>query len=834
MALGFSDSFRRAPDSHARRFGSRFSDPFRGALDVRAQGQEDRADVTMADVRTSRGDARRGLGGSIVALAALALALHAPLLRGEALACWTLIGAGAPWHDRSGPFPNAVADCDPVLLELPEALHVQQSGGARWSPLLGLGEPNGTASWPGLDHPGAWLAYRLLPPWLATGALSFLHVLAGGVCALLYLRWRGHGPRAALVAAAAYELSPLFCVWLARPWITAVMPFAALTLWAAEALARRPGPRPAVALALSTGGAVLCGFPQLALLVAGLAAPLAFASARTGRLRAAGLALAAVVLGLALAAPRLAPLSALADASSRAPIPWAEWFDRTIRLEPTDLARLVVPDAAGHPARGALPPQRSLYDNMQETRLYLGLPALVLLLAGAGRARTRPHLQGALIALALAFPTALAFPLWALVPGFKGTAPTRVLWLIHVLALPMVAAGAGALLRGERRVLRAAWVVGGVTLLACVLLARSDPARLGALGRGPHPGPTPPGVHQTPRGEAWLLAPTLGPVLLAAGVLAITGLTSDRRRARVAAAALLALLTAELLREARVYTTSSPHDAYYPETPATRAAVAIAGRDRALVHAPLMPNVLAPFGVRTLGSYGSLHSARLVALLDALGSGSRVRQFLDPSRVPAPWRDALSVRAVLTPPGQVPLHPDGLTLAHDGDDARVWTSATALPRARLHGAGSIVEVRDRDAALTLVASPSFDPRRHVVVERAGGARPPAKDAPAPLPLELVTDEAERVVVRVDAPDGGLLVLADAYAPGWTCTDEAGRPLELLPADVALRGVPLAPGFSGDVVFSYELPRRQLGLLIGVVAALVIALALRSSLARPVE
>lgn len=773
-----------------------------------------------------------GLWGSIAALAALALALHAPVLRGEALASWTLIGAGAPWHEREGPFPNAVADCDPVLLELPEALEAQRSGGARWNPLLGLGEPSGTASWPGLDHPGAWLAVRLLPPWLATGLLSLLHVAAGGSCALLYLRWRGHGPRAALVAAAAYELSPLFSVWLARPWITAVMPFAALTLWAAEALARRPGPRPVAWLALATGGAALCGFPQLAALVAGLAPPLAFGSARRGeRLRAGGLALGAVVLGLALAAPRLATISALAAASSRAPIAWAEWFDRTVRLTPTDLVRVVVPDAAGHPARGALPPQRSLYDNMQELRLYLGLPALVLLLAGAGRARTWPHLLGAVTAVALAFPTALAFPLWALVPGFKGTAPTRVLWLVHVLALPMVAAGAGALLRGERRALRAAWVVAGVTLVACVALAWSDPARLGPLGRGPHPGPTPPGVHLAPRGAwpggPWLLAPTLGPALLAGAVLALVASARDRRRARFATAALLGLLAAELLREGRVYTTSSPYGAYYPETPATRAVAGLAGHDRALVHPPLMPNILAPFEVRTPGSYGSLHSARLVALLDALRSGTRVRQFLDPSRLPAAWRDALAVRAVFTAPGQVPTREDGLALTHDGDDARVWTSATALPRARLHDPGSVAEARDLDGALRLIASPAFDPRRHVVVE-TGAERPPtrAEDAPAPLPVEVVTDEAERVVVRVDAPDGGVLVLADAFAPGWTCATDDDRPLELLPADVALRGVRLAPGFRGDVVFTYDSPRRELGLVIGSLAALVIAFLLR--------
>ena len=88
-----------------------------------------------------------------------------------------------------------------------------------------------------------------------------------------------------------------------------------------------------------------------------------------------------------------------------------------------------------------------------------------------------------------------------------------------------------------------------------------------------------------------------------------------------------------------------------------------------------------------------------------------------------------------------------------------------------------------------------------------------------------------MVVSVDAPAGGLLVLADTFAPGWTATTGGGEPLELLPADVALRGVRLEAGFRGDVVFSYDLPRRRLGLLIGAAAAVLLALLARAP-ARP--
>ncbi|MCO5170737.1 MAG: hypothetical protein M9894_30790 [Planctomycetes bacterium] len=778
------------------------------------------------DRRAMPSSRRRSFAASVAALAALALALHAPALRGEAVPGWGLVGHWPDWQRAPGPWPNVLADYDPVLLELPEALHARRSGGARWNPLLGLGEPCGVASWPALDYPPAWLAYRHLPPWAATALLSFLHVLLGGVCALLYLRWRGHGARAALLAALAYELSPLFTAWLARPWISAALPFGALTLWAAEALARRPGPRPAAGLALATGGLALGAFPQLWLLTAALAPPLAAAAAAPGRrARALGLALAGVALGGCLAAPRLLPLSALQGASSRAPIPVSEWLDRTVRLEPAHLLRAVAPDLGGHPARG-VGGARTPYENVQELRLYLGLPVLALALAGVGRARTWPFALLTVGAVALAAPP-LAYGLWALAPGFKGTSPARVLWVLPLLALPLVAAGADALARGERRVVRAAAVVALAALALALVQGARAPALLGPLGQGPFPGGAPPGVHLGPRGAwpggPWMLAPTLGPLLLAAATLVAAAVAPAR--ARLATAAVAALAAGDLLREAHVYTTSSPPGAYYPETPATRAAVAVAGSDRALVQPPLLPNVLAPHGVRAAGSYGSLHSGRYADLLAALGSPSPVRQFLEPSRLPPAWRDALAVRAVVTRGGDDPRRPDGLTLVHEGDE-RVWASATALPRARLHPPDAVVAVVDRRAALEAAGAAWLDPRRHVLLEQAAvaaapAAAPPPPTPPPPTPAEVVVDDPERVVVRVDAPAGGVLVVADAFAPGWTCATADGAPLPLLPAQVALRGVPLPAGFRGEVVFAYATPRRGAGLALG--AAALVAL-----------
>lgn len=49
----------------------------------------------------------------------------------------------------------------------------------------------------------------------------------------------------------------------------------------------------------------------------------------------------------------------------------------------------------------------------------------------------------------------------------------------------------------------------------------------------------------------------------------------------------------------------------------------------------------------------------------------------------------------------------------------------------------------------------------------------------------------------------------------------GAPLPLVPAMLALRGVPLPPGFEGEVALRYEPPRWRAGLLLGGLGLLVV-------------
>ncbi|HRJ41442.1 MAG TPA: YfhO family protein, partial [Caldilineaceae bacterium] len=74
--------------------------------------------------------------------------------------------------------------------------------------------------------------------------------------------------------------------------------------------------------------------------------------------------------------------------------------------------------------------------------------------------------------------------------------------------------------------------------------------------------------------------------------------------------------------------------------------------------------------------------------------------------------------------------------------------------------------------------------------------------------------AERVVVETESDKPALLLLRDAFYPGWRATID-GVPTEIYPANLLLRGVAVPAG-QHQIVFVYDPPvwRRGLALSVG--------------------
>lgn len=95
---------------------------------------------------------------------------------------------------------------------------------------------------------------------------------------------------------------------------------------------------------------------------------------------------------------------------------------------------------------------------------------------------------------------------------------------------------------------------------------------------------------------------------------------------------------------------------------------------------------------------------------------------------------------------------------------------------------------------------------------------------------LISYAPEQVVVRTDSERPGLLVLKDAYYPGWEARVN-GEAVGIYPANVLFRGVPVPPGES-EVVFTYRPQSWRTGLRVSAAGVLLwLLLALGSIWAR---
>jgi hypothetical protein len=174
------------------------------------------------------------------------------------------------------------------------------------------------------------------------------------------------------------------------------------------------------------------------------------------------------------------------------------------------------------------------------------------------------------------------------------------------------------------------------------------------------------------------------------------------------------------------------------------------------------------------------------------------------------------------------LHAGDLKFIARTEDAYVYENPRALPRAMVVPDYQIADFQD----LIRNGWPDIDPRRTVLLERpppalprsaappspspgARASRPPysqerknAGETPA-LPAEDGTAGSARILryantevdIEADAPNGGFLVLNDAWHPWWRAEVD-GRPADILKANVLFRAVPIGPG-THRVHFAFE-------------------------------
>lgn len=149
-------------------------------------------------------------------------------------------------------------------------------------------------------------------------------------------------------------------------------------------------------------------------------------------------------------------------------------------------------------------------------------------------------------------------------------------------------------------------------------------------------------------------------------------------------------------------------------------------------------------------------------------------------------------------------------------DIEVMRNPRALPHARLVGAAEVIP--PAEAAFERLKAPSFSPADTVILEwaPAGGAPAPSLEIPGTV---TITDYGcNHVRLEADARAEAMLVLADAYFPGWEARVNGER-AEVIPAYHCFRAVKVPAGKSG-VVFEYRPKSLRFGLAVSAAALLL--------------
>ena len=221
-------------------------------------------------------------------------------------------------------------------------------------------------------------------------------------------------------------------------------------------------------------------------------------------------------------------------------------------------------------------------------------------------------------------------------------------------------------------------------------------------------------------------------------------------------------------------------------------------RSAAVVRA-LMPSCIpSQFGTYGLtGAWGALMPLRRHA--------RPIYKAETPREIQLRWLRLLNVRThlalrQLTDPEFQPL---------SAEPVFVYRDPRTLPRAFFVGSARRVQ---GDAAVDIISSPDFDPRREVLLEGA----PNASTSAAPFtPAEIREQQPERLRVSVDAPADGYLVVMDTYFPGWKAVVD-GHPVEIRPANWMGRAIPVTRG-SHQVELRFQPASVRVGMFVTLAA-----------------
>jgi hypothetical protein len=710
-----------------------------------------------------------------------------------------------------------------------------------WNPYTGFGAPLLADPNFALAYPPTWLNLVVAPATYYK-LLVVCHCAWAGLGVLLLARHRGLPPDASLVAASAYCLSgpflsaaSLFHHYTGAAWMPWVL-LAFLRLWRAPSAGSALHLGVAGAMQILAGSGDLCLMTLLAgaFLALGLERPTTRPPLSVSTLRFGTLA---VVLALGLAAVQWVPTGELLASGGR-----SQQGDQSLywSLHPSslpDVAALGV--VSGLPlsavARGRLyegrdPLLRSIY--WGPLTLVLALVGLVL--PGPGRGGLAAGLAFFLIA-ALGrhtpiYPLLLHLPVLPLLRY-----PTKYLWGATLFAALLAGLGVSSWARPwglvERR--RAALVGAFVGLAALTALAYAAALHFRApmISRWLEQDASTAARLDSPVTQAVVAA-----LLLGTGGFAVYFRLTERAVPWSALAAVL--LASDLARAGRDVNPLAPR-ALFLARPVLLDALKAGGTPR-LYSAASRPHLPAewpvrgpqnwrPEWIRTLGVIDRLIPPTpsrwgLFGSFDGDFTGLAGRSYAELTTLVHAVRDRVEGTALLRLCGVdyvVTLDPGvfGGSLPEAARADSVYASPVFLlsvPNAfpRVFVVDGIRTVAEVDALNVLIAG-GVDPSREVLVSGNWQASPTRAGFRGSA--RLLSRRADSLSIEADLAGPGVLVVLEAYHPGWQAAVD-GRPAPILRANALFRGVPLVAGHHRVEMF-FRPPSAMWGAALSLVSLL---------------
>ncbi len=767
--------------------------------------------------------ARHGLPSFVVVACALLAAFFIDALSGKVLSQADILLAWSPWADSApagavasnGQRPGNHMLGDIPLFVYPSLQFTRDSLRALrfplWNPGMYGGQPFLASYQTGLLSPFVLLSV-LLPPVDALLAHAIVRLLVGGIGMFIFLRGLRLAGPAVWFGAVTFLFNPFAVVWLEHP-PSAVSCWLPWLLWSVDRHRQDGGPGHVAGLAALTAVTLLAGHPETAfkvlLLTGAYAVGVALAGTDAGRLRAGGVLLVgrllpAVALGAAIAAAQIVPFLEYMDESGIAAMRRTFAVSPHVITPPTAVAAFV-PDVFGNPSRGPA------LTNYLDQQVYPGNVAWILAALSIGvlaRRRWRVAFFAGMAALAAAlmYGAPGISRLFTLIPLAGLSAPSRFGLIVIAAVVVLAALGVDALCEPERprrdvdRSVRA--VVVGLAIMAVIVAALIwwQWAAFRASGLVRH-------MAQSVLWSGGVAAVAAGVVIARARGLVTT---------RVAVALLTIVSVADLFAIGFRFHPMVPRAQVFPRLSAIDAIAA----DRSLfrvagVGDSLPPNAAMVYGLSDPRGYDGVAPRHFTDLLGR-AFGPAMAHRID-AQGALPIVDLLNVKYLVAPGGGRAGVPHWTPVV--SAPATVYRNERVFPRAWLVDR---VVARDDPSTLDWMVAPTSDLRREAPISgELGPGELGAGSGPEPAvggelgEATITRYEPTAVELTTRAPGRRLLVLADAWYPGWEVYVD-DRKASIVRAYYALRAVPV-PGGRHRVRFAYEPASLRLGIAISAVA-----------------